>query len=80
MCKFGANCALDSQLASIVGEFFTEADRIGPEAAAQFRFFLQEKARRCVWAACLGSHVQCAHLNEVRIQTTSNVDQKPHAH
>ncbi len=36
------------QLASIVGEFFTEADRVGPEAAAQFRFFLQEKARRFV--------------------------------
>ena len=39
-------CSL--QLASIVGEFFTEADRVSPEAAAQFRFFLQEKARRCI--------------------------------
>lgn len=38
------------QLASVVGEFFSEADRVGPEAEAQFRFFLQEKARRC--AAC----------------------------
>ncbi len=38
------------QLALVVGEFFSEADRVGPEAEAQFRFFLQEKARRC--AAC----------------------------
>lgn len=37
-----------AQLANIVGEFFTEADRVGPDAAAQFRFFLQEKARRSV--------------------------------
>ena len=41
------------QLAIIVGEFFTEADRVGPEAAAQFRFFLQEKARRSVTALTL---------------------------
>ena len=41
------------QLAIIVGEFFTEADRVGPEAAAQFRFFLQEKARRSALASSI---------------------------